>query len=76
MDGSRRTEPDAEAFDAWLREAMVDGNTWERSLITWAQAPDARHGQPQEDPLLPLIIAAGAASGKPGRTDFQGDALG
>jgi aromatic ring-opening dioxygenase catalytic subunit (LigB family) len=76
MGGSRRAEPDAEAFDAWLRDAIVDGNTRDRSLIAWEQAPGARHAQPREDHLLPLMVAAGAASGEPGRTDFHGHALG
>ena len=76
MGGSRRADPDAEAFDAWLREAMADGNTRDRSLMAWEQAPGARQAQPREDHLLPLMVAAGAASGEPGRTAFHGHALG
>ena len=66
----------AEAFDAWLREAMVDGPTRDGSLIAWAMAPGARSAQPHEDHLLPLMVAAGAASGEPGTVDFHGHALG
>ncbi|MBB3912534.1 DODA-type extradiol aromatic ring-opening family dioxygenase [Sphingomonas desiccabilis] len=76
MGGSGRADPDAQAFDAWLREAMADGNTRDRSLIAWEQAPGARQAQPREDHLLPLMVAAGAASGEPGRTAFHGHALG
>jgi aromatic ring-opening dioxygenase catalytic subunit (LigB family) len=74
--GRRHTDLEAEAFDAWLRQAMADGNTRDSSLIAWEQAPGARQAQPREDHLLPLMVAAGAASGEPGRTAFHGHALG
>ena len=74
--GGGRVDPEAEAFDAWLREAMADGNTRDHSLIAWEQAPGARQAQPREDHLLPLMVAAGAASGEPGQTAFHGHALG
>jgi len=76
MGGSGRADPDAEAFDAWLRKAMADGNTRDQSLTAWEQAPGARQAQPREDNLLPLMVAAGAASGEPGRIAFHGHALG
>ena len=76
MGGSGPVDLAAEAFDAWLREAMTDGATRDRSLIAWEQAPGARQAQPHEDHLLPLMVAAGAASGEPGRTAFHGHALG
>lgn len=69
-------DPAAEAFDAWLRQTMVDGKTRNRSLIEWAQTPGARQAQPHEDHLLPLMVAAGAASGEPGHLAFHGHALG
>jgi aromatic ring-opening dioxygenase catalytic subunit (LigB family) len=68
--------PEAEAFDAWLKVAMIDGNTRDRALIHWDQAPGARNAQPHEDHLLPLMVAAGAATGEPGAVDFHGHALG
>ena len=74
--GIGSVDPAAEAFDAWLREAMADGPTRDRSLIAWEQAPGARQAQPHEDHLLPLMVAAGAAPGEPGQTAFQGYALG
>ena len=45
-------------------------------LIGWEAAPGARDAQPHEDQLLPLMVAAGAASGEPGTVDFHGRALG
>ena len=74
--GRGPVDPVAEAFNAWLREAMTDGATWDRSLNDWEQAPGARQAQPHEDHLLPLMVAAGAASGEPGQTAFHGHALG
>jgi aromatic ring-opening dioxygenase catalytic subunit (LigB family) len=74
--GGFASDPKAEAFDAWLREAMVDGRTRDDALIRWAHAPGARDAQPHEDHLLPLMVAAGAASGELGVVDFHGHALG
>lgn len=76
MGASGTVDPAAESFDAWLRGAMTDGATRNRSLIQWEQAPGARQAQPHEDHLLPLMVAAGAASGEPGRVVFHGQALG
>lgn len=71
-----QADPAAEAFDAWLRAEMVDGDTRDGALIAWEQAPGARHAQPREDHLLPLMVAAGAAFGEPGRTVFHKHVLG
>ena len=76
MRGDGGVDPAAEAFDAWLRDAVTDGATRDRALTGWEQAPGARDAQPHEDHLLPLMVAAGAAPGEPGRTVFQGRALG
>jgi aromatic ring-opening dioxygenase catalytic subunit (LigB family) len=76
MAGGGRRDAAAEAFDAWLRDAMLDGQTRDDALIDWAQAPGARQAQPHEDHLLPLMVAAGAATGEPGRIAFHGHALG
>ena len=70
------TDAKAEAFDAWLREAIIDERTRDGALIRWEDAPGARDAQPHEDHLLPLMVAAGAASGEPGTIDFHGHALG
>ena len=74
--GDGRADPAAEAFDTWLRDAMIEGATRERSLIEWERAPGAREAQPHEDHLLPLMVAAGAATGGPGRVAFHSHALG
>ena len=70
------TDPKAEAFDAWLRQAVMMTDTREQSLLDWERAPGARTAQPHEDHLLPLMVAAGAASGEPASVDFHGYALG
>ncbi len=63
---SRFTAP-SQMFDQWLTKA----NSLERGLradrlTQWASAPGARLSHPQEEHLLPLMVAAGAAeeSGK------------
>ncbi|WP_218642406.1 DODA-type extradiol aromatic ring-opening family dioxygenase [Caballeronia sordidicola] len=66
----------AEAFDAWLRQAITETDTRDQSLIDWERAPGARDAQPHEDHLLPLMVAAGAASGEKAIVDFHGHALG
>ena len=45
-------------------------------LVRWEGAPGARAAQPREDHLIPLMIAARAASNEPGRVAFHGHALG
>ena len=74
--GGGGADDEAEAFDAWLRAAMIDAETRDRALIRWADAPHARDAQPHEDHLLPLMIAAGAASGEPGTVHFHSHAFG
>lgn len=76
MAGGGRTDREAEAFDDWLREAMLAGADRHRALTEWAKAPGARAAQPREDHLLPLMVVAGAASGEPGHIDFHGHVLG
>lgn len=76
MAGGGAPDAAAEAFDGWLRQSMTDGAMRDQALTRWAQAPGARQAQPREDHLLPLMVAAGAASGEPGRTAFHGHALG
>lgn len=76
MQGSSAADPAAEAFDEWLCKAMIDGVTRDHSLIEWARAPGARQAQPYEDHLLPLMVAAGAASGEAGHVAFHAHVLG
>ena len=66
-------------FDRWLNEALVGTTAEERRerLLHWAEAPAARAAHPEEDHLIPLMVAAGAA-GSDGatrvyhQTDFMG----
>jgi aromatic ring-opening dioxygenase catalytic subunit (LigB family) len=50
-------------FDQWLNHALADKNYTERtkSLQNWESAPSARVAHPQEDHLMPLMVALGAA---------------
>lgn len=74
--GRSTADPQAEAFDAWPRDTMVDANARDAALTRWENAPGARDAQPHEDHLLPLMVATGAASGEPGTVHFYGHALG
>lgn len=62
----------SEGFDAWLRQAVESPpEARDAALERWAQAPFARQAHPREEHLLPLMVAAGAAGGDLGRTDFS-----
>ncbi len=67
MRGSSAVEP-SKVFDAWLQETLVAAAPEERSsrLVAWERAPQARAAHPQEDHLIPLMAAVGAAEGEPG----------
>jgi len=60
--GPKAKEPSA-LFDRWLQETLVDVSPAERvsRLLDWEAAPAAREAHPQEDHLLPLMVAVGAA---------------
>jgi len=53
-------------FDAWLTEAVCGSVGEERNgkLRGWAAAPSARLAHPDEDHLIPLMVAIGAAEGE------------
>ena len=76
MTAAGGADPQAEAFDRWLRQAVTDGATRDQALVDWARAPGARQAQPREEHLLPLMVAAGAASGEPGEIVFHGHTSG
>ena len=59
------------AFDAWLGEAMRDPASREAAIRRWDHAPYAREAHPREEHLAPLFVAAGAATGEPGRVAFR-----
>ena len=62
----------SEAFDAWLREAVVaELAARDAALARWAAAPNARAVHPREEHLLPLMVMAGAAGADRGRVAFH-----
>lgn len=63
------------AFDGWLRQTLEELPPAERSaqLLRWEQAPAARMAHPQEDHLVPLMVALGAAEGEKATTVYHED---
>lgn len=72
--GPAAQEPSA-AFDQWLQQTLVACSPAERTarLLGWESAPAARKAHPQEDHLLPLMVAVGAAGDDPGRCVYHQD---
>lgn len=66
----------AEAFDAWLGDAVSDPDTREANLAEWQHAPGGRTAHPRPEHLLPLMVAAGAAPGETAERIFHGHVLG
>ncbi len=65
MTGSGREH--SEKFDAWLAEAIAKPPAdRDRELVEWRKAPSAADAHPREEHLLPLMVAAGAASADQG----------
>jgi aromatic ring-opening dioxygenase catalytic subunit (LigB family) len=62
-----RGEEPSRQFDAWLFETLVKSPPVDRRdrLIHWDQAPAARFVHGDEDHLLPLMVAIGAARDEP-----------
>lgn len=50
----------AVAFDAWLEQAVTQGDT--AALLAYTTAPHARRNHPTPEHFLPLFVALGAAS--------------
>lgn len=72
-------EQASRTFENWLNETLVGVDTAERRqrLLDWASAPAARAAHPQEDHLLPLMVAVGAAGEDSGaRIYLQDDFMG
>jgi aromatic ring-opening dioxygenase catalytic subunit (LigB family) len=62
--GDPRSTAPSQAFDAWLVESVaMDAAARAQRLMKWAEAPSGRFSHPQEEHLLPLMVAAGAARG-------------
>ncbi len=63
---------DAARFDRWLVDAMTgDVARREDALRGWSSAPAAREAHPEEDHLVPLFVAAGAAVGERGEHAYR-----
>lgn len=59
--GEAGREPSA-LFDAWLDQALASGPAQRVALLKqWEKAPAARDSHPEEDHLIPLMTAVGAA---------------
>jgi aromatic ring-opening dioxygenase catalytic subunit (LigB family) len=67
------TTGSSELFDSWLTAAVTapDPRTREKQLIEWQYAPAAREAHPREEHLLPLMVAAGAASNDMGQKFYS-----
>ena len=61
-------------FDKWLHETVTLADPARRNahLLEWQSAPSAFACHPRADHLIPLMVAAGAAGGDPGRRSFHG----
>ena len=68
---------ESDQFDAWLTQAVCASpdERYER-LRHWQQAPAARIAHPREEHLLPLMVAAGAASADAGVKVFGDRVMG
>lgn len=62
-----RAREESARFDAWLRQTLLESSPQQRlqRLIEWETAPSARFAHPQEDHLIPLHVALGAAEEEP-----------
>ena len=67
----------AEAFDAWLRDAVSRPRAGREALLSnWERAPHARSVHPREEHLLPLMVVAGAAGEDEARVAYNGSFAG
>lgn len=73
---SGRGDAEAAAFDDWLVAAATAPDPARRDalLAEWERAPFARQCHPQEEHLIPLMVAAGAAGSDVG-THVYGERL-
>lgn len=57
-----QAQDSSERFDDWLQEVMqLNGAERSAALARWEDAPAARLAHPQEEHLIPLMVAVGAA---------------
>jgi aromatic ring-opening dioxygenase catalytic subunit (LigB family) len=74
--GSAGQHPSRE-FDSWLTDAVCGsvGEGRNAKLRTWTSAPSARLAHPDEDHLIPLMVAVGAAEGEAGERVYHEDSF-
>lgn len=66
----------SEAFDAWLHRTLAETPARRtQALIDWEQAPQARVCHAQEDHLIPLHVALGAAEGEAATVTYHDEGL-
>jgi aromatic ring-opening dioxygenase catalytic subunit (LigB family) len=64
-------------FDEWLTNVVCNSKAEARNnaLIHWSQATSARQAHPQEDHLVPLFVAVGAAAAAAGQRTYHEEAF-
>ena len=72
--GDPRVNAPAAAWDQWLTHTLCEETPEERErdIINWEKAPGARISHAEEEHLLPLMIAVGAAENDPGHHVYSG----
>ena len=74
--GNFGREDFAVPFDNWLNDVVTrPAADREAALTNWEQAPFAREAHAREEHLIPLMVAAGAASDVPARTIFRAQVM-
>jgi len=72
-----RAREHSAAFDGWLGDVVTkDAAKRDAELTQWTRAPFARDVHPREEHLVPLMVAAGAGGGDPGKVVFRDEVMG
>jgi aromatic ring-opening dioxygenase catalytic subunit (LigB family) len=75
--GRPETAQRSQAFDSWLTAAIQSPSAQRDELLAnWRGAPHALYAHPCEEHLIPLCVAAGAASEAPGQRVFTDTPMG
>ena len=71
-----QAEVPSKAFDTWLHEALaLEPEERTKNLIDWESAPYARVCHAQEDHLVPIFAALGAAESEPATRTYHEDGI-
>lgn len=67
----------SKTFDDWLQQTLLASSpeAREKRLLEWSTAPAARQAHPQEDHLVPLMVAVGAAQEEAAHLVYHEDNL-